>query len=130
MVSHSSHTNHEFLILVIRVANVSFAIGNFVTYEKVLMLHMKIIFLLLKAFYSLIWRTYYKLRYEKFSKKQIGKMWLKTSKTPIKDKTPLKLQAWHITFKTSLYCWSRNKWLLFYSSIPPLMFDLCLCLKI
>ena len=25
MVSHSSHTNHEFLILVIRVTNVTFA---------------------------------------------------------------------------------------------------------
>ena len=43
MVSHSSHTNHEFLVLVIRVTNVSFAIESFVTYEKVLimMLHMK-----------------------------------------------------------------------------------------
>ena len=35
MVFHSSHTNHEFLILVIRVTNVSFAIESFVTYEKV-----------------------------------------------------------------------------------------------
>ena len=34
MVSHSSHTNHEFLILVIRVTNVSFAIQRFVTYKK------------------------------------------------------------------------------------------------
>ena len=34
MVSHSSHTNHEFLTLVIRVTNVSFAIESFVTYEK------------------------------------------------------------------------------------------------
>ena len=48
MVPHSSHNNHEFLILVIRVTNVSFA--SFVTYDKVLimMLHMKRIFLLLK----------------------------------------------------------------------------------
>ena len=34
MVSHSSHTNHEFLILVIQVAHVSFAIESFVTYKK------------------------------------------------------------------------------------------------
>ena len=40
MVSHSSHTNHEFLILVIRVTNVSFAIKSFVSYEKgLIMLH-------------------------------------------------------------------------------------------
>ena len=50
MVSHSSNTNHEFLILAIQVTNVSLAIESFVTYEKVLiiMLHMKRIFLLLK----------------------------------------------------------------------------------
>ena len=49
LVSHSSYTNHKFLILVIRVTSVSFAIESFVTYEKVLvmMLHMKIISLLL-----------------------------------------------------------------------------------
>ena len=43
MMSHSSHANHEFLILVIRVTNVSYAIESFVTYEKVLLmvLHMK-----------------------------------------------------------------------------------------
>ena len=53
MVSHSSHINHEFLILVIRVTIVSFAIENFVTYEKVLimMLHMKRTFLLLKVLF-------------------------------------------------------------------------------
>ena len=49
MVFHSSHTNHEFLILVIRVTNVSLAIESFATYEKVLiiMLHMERIILLL-----------------------------------------------------------------------------------
>ena len=36
MMSHSSHTNHVFLILVIGVTNVSFAIESFVTYKKVL----------------------------------------------------------------------------------------------
>ena len=38
---NSSHTNHEFLILVIPVTNVSLTIESFVTYEKVLimMLH-------------------------------------------------------------------------------------------
>ena len=132
-------------------------------------------------------------------------MWPKSSKTLVKDKTPVKLQAWHFisktksshrrcslkkgvhkkfakftgkhlcwslfshkvtgqksatlfknklqhrcflvnfgkflrtpfsenTFgdcfcKTSLYNWSRNKWLLLNSNIAPLMFDLCLCLK-
>ena len=47
MVSNSSHTNHYFLTLVIRVTSVSFAIESFATYEKVLlmMLHMKRIFL-------------------------------------------------------------------------------------
>ena len=50
MVSHSSDTNHELLILVVLVANVSIEIESFVTYEKVLiiMLHMKRIFILLK----------------------------------------------------------------------------------
>ena len=50
MVSHSPHANHESLILVVRVTNVSFGIEGFATYEKVLkmMLHLKIIFLLLK----------------------------------------------------------------------------------
>ena len=38
MVSHSSHTNHEFLLLVIRAANVSFAIESCVTFEKVLII--------------------------------------------------------------------------------------------
>ena len=49
MVPHGSHTNHEFLMLVIRVTNDSFVKKSFVTYEKVLtmMLHVKIIFLLL-----------------------------------------------------------------------------------
>ena len=42
MVSRSSHTNHEFLILLIRVSKVSFAIESFVTYEKgLIILHMK-----------------------------------------------------------------------------------------
>ena len=46
MVSQSSHTNHEFLTVVIRVTYFSFAIENFVTYEKglIMMLHMKRIF--------------------------------------------------------------------------------------
>ena len=50
MVSHSSLTNHELLILVIRVTNVSFVIESFVTDEKVLimMLHMKRMLILLK----------------------------------------------------------------------------------
>ena len=52
MVPHSSHTNHEFLILVIWVTNVSFAIEVSVTYEKelLIMLHTKKTFLLLKFF--------------------------------------------------------------------------------
>ena len=37
MVSHSSHPNHEFLILVMRVTNVSSAIESFDTYKKVLL---------------------------------------------------------------------------------------------
>ena len=58
MVSRSSHTNHEFLILLIRVSKVSFAIESFVTYEKgLIILHMK----------SII------ASYEKYCKKQIGK---------------------------------------------------------
>ena len=51
MVSHSSYTNHEFLILVIQVINVSFTIKSFVTYKKgLVVLHMKRIFLLLVMF--------------------------------------------------------------------------------
>ena len=47
MVPRDSHTNHEFLMLVIQFTNVSFAIESFVSYEKVLimMLHMSRIFL-------------------------------------------------------------------------------------
>ena len=50
MMPHSFNTNHEFLILPIRITNVSFAIESFVTYEKklLMMLYMKRIFLLLK----------------------------------------------------------------------------------
>ena len=50
MMPHSFHTNHGLLILAIRVTNVSFAIENFVTYGKklIMMLYMKRIFLLLK----------------------------------------------------------------------------------
>ena len=45
MVSHSSHTRHGFLILVIRVTNIRISIETFVTYEKgLIMLHMKRIF--------------------------------------------------------------------------------------
>ena len=43
MLSHSSHTNHEFLILVIRVINVRFAIESFITSGKalIMMSHME-----------------------------------------------------------------------------------------
>ena len=34
MVSHSSHTDHEFLILVTQVINVTFAIESFVTFQQ------------------------------------------------------------------------------------------------
>ena len=54
----------------------------------------------------------------------------KILKAPVKDKTPVKFQAWQFTSKTSLYDWSQNKWLLLNSNIAPLMFDLCLHLKI
>ena len=153
-----------------------------------------------------MWRSYYKLSYEKFCKKQVQKMWPKSSKTLVKDKAPVKLQTWHFISKTksshrrcslkkgvlknfakstgkhlcwslffhnvtgqkaaallkkrlqhrcfpvnfskflrnlfqrthsgdcfcksSLYGWSRSKWLLLNSNIAPLMFDLCSCLKI
>ena len=40
---------------------------------------------------------------EKFCKKEVGIIWPKSSKTPVKDKTPVKLQAWHFTSKASLY---------------------------
>ena len=36
MVSRSSQTNHEFLILVIQVTNVSYAIESFVTFQNFL----------------------------------------------------------------------------------------------
>ena len=78
MESHSSHTNHELLTLVIGVTNVSFAIESFITHEKglIMMLHMKRFFLLLKfqqVLYSLIWRIYHKLIYEKFCKNRSEK---------------------------------------------------------
>ena len=71
MVSHSSHTNHEFLILVIRVAHVSFAIESFVTYKKSVDNDVTYeedlpTFKISVRFYSSIWRIYYKLSYEKF----------------------------------------------------------------
>ena len=65
MVSHSSHTNHEFLILVIRVTNVTFAMfghlrksADNVTYKENFP----------------IWRIYYKLSYEKFCKEHVKQM--------------------------------------------------------
>ena len=59
MVSHSSHTHHQFLILIIQGPNVSFATESFVTYKKVLMLHMNRIFLLLKfKFFILLYREF------------------------------------------------------------------------
>ena len=61
MVSHSCHTNHDVVILVIRVTNVNFAIENFeenCPASKILV-----------GFFSLTWRIYYKLSYEKFCKK-------------------------------------------------------------
>ena len=94
MVSHSSHTNHVFLILVIRVTNVSFAIESFVSNEIVLiiMLHMKKIFLVTFLFFNTMnLLIYYKLVFEKFCKKQVRKKSAKSSKTSIKNKTPLKL---------------------------------------
>ena len=71
MVSHGSHTNHEFLILVIRVPNVSLAVESFVTCEKVLIMMLRNLptFKMLVSFYSLVWQIYYKLNYEKFCKK-------------------------------------------------------------
>ena len=44
MVSHSSHTNHEFLMLVVQFTNVSFAIENFVIYEKALIILVSFLF--------------------------------------------------------------------------------------
>ena len=41
--------------------------------------------------FLLIWRIYYKLSFEKFCKKQFGKMLPKSSKTPLNDETPMKL---------------------------------------
>ena len=87
MVSHSSHTNHEFLILVIQVNNVSSGIASFVNFLNFL------ISKILLSFFFLIWRTYYELSYGKFCKKQVGKMSPKSSKTPVQYKTPVKLQA-------------------------------------
>ena len=49
--------------------------------------------------------------------KKVGKIWPKSSKTPAKDKTTVKLQAWNFTSKTSLYGWSQNKWMLLNSNI-------------
>ena len=48
-MSHSSNTNHEYLIFVIRVINVSFVIEGFVTYEKVLIIMLQIVF---------VWQNY------------------------------------------------------------------------
>ena len=74
----------------IHVNNVNSAIESFVTLYR--------IFLFLKV-YFLIWQSYYKLSYE-FYKKQFGKMWPKSFKTLVKDKTPVKLQARHFISKT------------------------------
>ena len=66
MVSYSSRTNHEFLILVMQVTNVSSAMESFVIFQNFP------ISIILVSF--LLWRTYYKLNYEKFCKKQVGKI--------------------------------------------------------
>ena len=135
MVSHSSHTNHEILTLVTQVTNLSFAIESFVTYEKrlIMMLHMKRIFPSSKILVSFIFFNMANLLQidlweilQKTSRKNVTKI----LKTPVKDKTPVKLHAWHFTSKTFLYGWSRNKWLLLNSNMALLMFDLGSCLKI
>ena len=56
MVSHSSHTNHLFLTLVIWVINVSFAIESFVTYEKGLI--MMLLFFFYQGFLTRILATH------------------------------------------------------------------------
>ena len=53
-----------------------------------------------------MWRSYYKWSHKKFCKKQVGKMWPKSSKTLMKDKTPVKLQAWHFISKTKSSHWN------------------------
>ena len=54
----------------------------------IIVLHMKIIL----VSFLLIWRIYYKISFEKFCEKQVGKMLPKFSKTPVNDKTPMKLK--------------------------------------
>ena len=66
MVSHSSHTNHELLILVIQVTDVSFVIESF---EEKCPISKNLMF-----FFSLIWPIFYKLSYEKICQKQVEKM--------------------------------------------------------
>ena len=51
MVSHSSHTNHEFLILVIQVTNVSSAIESFVTFENFLISKILVFYFLIFKFF-------------------------------------------------------------------------------
>ena len=68
MVSHRSHTNHEFLILVIQVTNVSSAIKSCHFLEFSYLQHFSLVF------NFLICPTYYKLSYEKFCKEQVEEM--------------------------------------------------------
>ena len=127
MVSHSSHTNHEFLILVIQITNVSFAIDSFVDNdvaykEKFPTSKILVVFFFFNMTNLLQIKLWEVL--QKTGRKNVS------SKTPINYKTPVKLLAWHFTSKTSLYGWSRKKRLLLKLNIAALMFDLCLCLKI
>ena len=79
MLSHSSHINHEFLILVRHVTNVSSAIESFAIFS---------IFSTSKILVSFI--IFNMANLLQVRKKQVGKMRPKSSKTLVKDKTPVK----------------------------------------
>ena len=98
MVSHGSHTNHEFLMLAIWVPNVSFAVESFATCEKVLIMMLRNLpnFKILVSFLFFSMADLLQIKLWEILQK-IGR-----KKTSVKDETPVKLQVWHFTYKTSL----------------------------
>ena len=97
---------------VIRVFSISFMVADFATYEKVVVMMLRIESLLYLQNFS-------------ETLKQLGKIWPKSSKMSVKEFSfsnvaePISTAAPEIKG-----CFWYNK------IIPPLIFNLCLCLKI
>ena len=104
MASHSRHTKHEFLILVIQVTNVSSIIESFVTFCNFPISKILVSFLFFNLAYLLqikLWDVVQKKKKKKKTRSE--KCDRNSSEILVKHKALVKLQAWHFTSKDSLY---------------------------